>query len=250
MKKASRVSHKLPITPHPEWAQRFWNDLIPFKDRVVKHCYFQELAAGKLSLERCRRALINFYPLVESFPSLMALNLAKTRPGIAPGHVEAKNWLIENIKVEQVHADWFCDWAKGFGCSQDQLYQALPSPQMDAINHYLWRINTYGTLAEGIGATNLAIEWATGEWARSVDGGLRSYGDQGLADVNERTMAWVQAHAAYDDQHPYEAMELIKLCAVTQEEQQQTLAATKRAFEYYLLALDFCYEPSPGVSAS
>jgi pyrroloquinoline quinone (PQQ) biosynthesis protein C len=239
----SKSKRKLEITAHPEWAERFWDGLVPFKDRVAQHRYFQELGAGKLSLERFRRGLIDFYPLVESFPRYMALNLAKTRPGVAPGNAEAKNWLIENIKVEQRHADWWCDWAHGFGCSPEDLYNAHPSTLMDAINHYLWNINTYGSLAEGLGATNLAIEWATGEWTAKVGAGVRSYAQQGLARVDERTMSWLQAHATYDDEHPYEAMELIKLCAVTEEERRKTFVATKRGLEYYLLALDDCYQP-------
>jgi pyrroloquinoline quinone (PQQ) biosynthesis protein C len=247
MQKVSRAKQKLEITTHPEWAQRFWDSLVPLKDRVAHHRYFQEMAAGKLAIERFRRGLIDFYPLVESFPRYMALNLVKTRPGVFPGHEETKNWLIENIKVEQKHADWWCDWAHGFGCPRDELQRARPSPLMDAINHYLWHVNTHGTLVEGIGATNLAIEWATGEWTASVVAGIRLYADHGLAEVNQRTLAWLQAHAAYDDEHPYEAMELIKLCAVTEEERQKAFAATRRGLEYYLLALDDCYQPWVGI---
>ena len=40
-----------------------------------------------------------------------------------------------------------------------------------------------------------------------------------------------------------EAMEIIKLCATTPEEQHKSFAATKRGLEYYLLAIDDCYEP-------
>jgi hypothetical protein len=33
-------ANKIEITPHPPWAQTFWNDLESFKNRVVKHTYF------------------------------------------------------------------------------------------------------------------------------------------------------------------------------------------------------------------
>jgi pyrroloquinoline quinone (PQQ) biosynthesis protein C len=61
-------------------------------------------------------------------------------------------------------------------------------------------------------------------------------------------MAWLDAHATYDDEHPYEAMELIKLCAATEDERDKTLRATRRGLEYYALALDDCYEPFTGVN--
>lgn len=243
MRKVPRVKPKISITPHPEWARKFWEELVPLKDRIVHHPCFQEMSAGTLSLERFRRGLVGFYPLVENFPKFMALNLTKTLSGIAPGHIDAKYWLIENIAVEQTHADWWCHWAQGFGCSLEELPKTTPSPFMDAINHYLWHINTYGSLAEGLGATNIAVEWATGEWTGRVLNGVRSYAADEDIEISERTMAWLEAHAEYDDHHGHEAMELVKLCATTPEEQRKAFLATKRGIEYYLAALDDCYEP-------
>jgi pyrroloquinoline quinone (PQQ) biosynthesis protein C len=55
-------------------------------------------------------------------------------------------------------------------------------------------------------------------------------------------LEWVSAHASYDDKHPDEALEIIKAFATTKEEQEKVKQATKRALEYYALALDACYE--------
>lgn len=236
-----KTFQKIKITTHPEWAQKFWDNLIPIKDKVAHHPYFKEIQAGKLPVKLGQRGLIDFYPLVENFPKFMALNLAKVKRG-EPGHLEAKYWLIQNIKVEQNHADWWHFWANGFHVSDDQLKNAKPSPLMDAINYYLWFINTYGSISEGIAATNLAVEWATGEWTISIIDGVKSYAKQGLGNIDEKTMSWLNAHASYDDAHPYEAMEIIKLCARTASEQEKALNAAKRSLEYYLLALDDCYQ--------
>lgn len=233
---------KLELTPHNDWAQAFWDELVPWKDRVVQHPLFVEMAAGTLPLENFRRALLNFYPLIESFPKYMALNLAKTRPGVFPGHEEAKNWLIDNIKVEQRHAYWFQDWAGGFGITPQELAVVQPRAGSDAVNNYLWKVDTYGSLAEGLSATNLAIEWATGEWTVSVVKGMQHYAERGEAVVNRHTMAWLRAHASYDDAHPHEAMELIKRLCVTVEDQEKALFAARRGLEYYVLALDDCYQ--------
>jgi len=231
---------KIEITPHPEWAQQFWDELVPLKDRIVGHTFFQAVGAAELPLERCRTALVSFYRLVENFPKYMSLNLAKTAPGEKPGHYESKRWLIHNTYLEMLHADLWRDWAIGFGCTDDELDKVSPSPAQDAINHYLWSVNTYGSLVEGIGATNLAIEWPTGEWTKQLLPSAKYYDERGIAEISPRTMAWLEAHASYDDEHPYEAMELIKRCAVTDEDRQKALAATKRGMEYYLLALDDC----------
>jgi pyrroloquinoline quinone (PQQ) biosynthesis protein C len=230
--------YRLEITPHPPWAQAFWDELLPLKDRVVNHPFFLKISTGELPIEQCRRGLVHFYRVVENFPKYMALNLAKTTPKLRPGHAEAKAWLIHNIYVERSHADLWREWAEGFGCTGEQLDRAVPSPVMDALHNYLWRIGTHGSLAEGIGATNLAVEWPTGEWAPHLLEAAQLYGKRGLADVTPQSMAWLEAHATYDDVHPYEAMELIKRCAVTVEDRQLALDAACRGLQYYLLALD------------
>ncbi len=240
--RAANYKKALEITPHSAWAQAFWDELVPLKDKVVHHPLFVEMAGGSLTLPRFRSALLNFYPLVENFPKYMGLNLAKTRPGRLPGHEEAKNWLIGNIKIEQRHAYWYQDWAMGFGLTLHDLEFVDPPAAMDAVNHYLWSIGRQATLEEGIAATNLAIEWATGEWSQSVVKGMKAYEEQGVATINRHSMAWLRAHASYDDDHPHEAMELIKLICVDEEARDRAHRAAFKGLEYYIHALDYCYE--------
>lgn len=232
---------KVDITPHPAWAEKFWNDLVPLKDAIARHPLFEEMAAGNLSPARFGLALLYFYPLVGNFPNY-SLTLAKTRDVSQPGILAARDWLMGNIRIEQRHLYWYRDWAAGFGISGEQLDSVCPPAAMDAVNHYLWNINQRASVAEGIAATNLAIEWATGDRTRSVVKGMRCYAERGEANIDRRTMAWLRAHAHYDDAHPYEAMELVKrLCGSDTGQQAHAFAAARRGMEYYLLALDACY---------
>mgnify|MGYP003114593396 FL=1 len=237
----ARYKEALTLTEHAPWAQRFWDALVPLKDRVARHPLFVEMGDGSLSLGRFRDALLHFYPLVEHFPKYMGLALAKTRPGLYPGHEETKNWLIGNIKIEQRHAYWYQDWAAGFGLDTERLECTRPPAAMDAVNQFLWATGHQGTLEESIAATNLAIEWATGEWSQRVVSGMKHYAEQGSANINRHTMAWLRAHASYDDAHPHEAMELVKRLATDQPARQRAFAAAQRGLEYYVLALDDCY---------
>tara|TARA_Y100001934_G_scaffold275077_1_gene368743 strand:+ start:254 stop:991 length:738 start_codon:yes stop_codon:yes gene_type:complete len=240
--RAAHYKKGLELTDHTPWTQAFWDDLVPLKNRVVEHPVFVEMGAGTLSLPRFRCALLNFYPLVENFPKYMGLNLAKTQPGRHPGHEECKNWLISNIKIEQRHAYWYQDWAMGFGLTLEDLEWVEPPAAMDAVNHYLWSIGRQASLEEGIAATNLAIEWATGEWSQSVVKGMQHYQENGVATINRHSMAWLRAHASYDDAHPHEAMELIKLICVDKDSRERAFAAAVKGLEYYVLALDYCYQ--------
>lgn len=232
----------LELTEHPAWAKAFWAALEPLKQQVAGHPLFNRMAAGELDVACFRHALLNFYPLVANFPHYMALTLARAVAIRQPGVSETRDWLIGNIRVEQRHLYWYRDWAIGFGVGMEALDQVEPPPAMDAVNHYLWHMNQRAPLADSIAATNLAIEWATGEWSAKVVHGMRAYANAGLATIDRRSMAWLRAHAHYDDMHPHEAMELIKrLCGDDEPAQQSALRAAKRGIQYYLLALDDCY---------
>ena len=153
----------LEITPHSGWAQAFWDDLVPVKERVSHHPLFIDMANGKLSLACFRLALLNFYPLVAHFPSYMALALSKATDFTQPGVTESRDWLIQNIKIEERHLNWYREWAVGFGLTVDELDRVTPPVEMNAVNHFLWNMNYRSSLAECLAATNLAIEWATGD---------------------------------------------------------------------------------------
>ncbi|MBT3185644.1 MAG: iron-containing redox enzyme family protein [Nitrospina sp.] len=213
--------------------------LLPIKKKVVHHEVFELMGQGELPLKEFRKTLLNFYPLVENFPKFMALNLAKTRCH-KPGHEEAKQWLIANIAVEQNHAKWYRGWAEGFGISEEEITHVKPTPAMEAVVNYLWKTNEMSTVPVCFSATNVGIEWATGEWSKKVEAGVKSYLDKGLIDGNRKIMAWLKAHTNYDDKHPYEAMELVLGCAENETELNDSLEAAERSLEYYKIALDDC----------
>lgn len=243
LKEKTIYSDELEITPHTAWSQIFWDELTPAKNRVSEHPLFKNMADGSLSLVCFQHALLNFAPLVLHFPSYMALSLSKAIGFHQPGITEARNWLIQNIKVEERHLAWYRDWATGFGLTAEALDTVCPPPAMDAVNHYLWSVGHRGSLAEGIAATNLAIEWATGDWSKQVYKGIQAYQDHPDIHINKRTLAWLRAHSMYDDMHPYEAMELVKrLCDHDATLQQKALQAAKQGLAYYELALDDCYK--------
>lgn len=120
--------------------------------------------------------------------------------------------------------------------------EIFPPIQMDAVNNYLWRICSHGTLAEGISAANYAIEGATGEWTKKANKSLTKYYNRKGYKINKKTLEWVTAHSSYDDRHPEQALEIIKAYAATPKEQEQVREAAKRSLEYYALALEACYD--------
>lgn len=238
-----QVDSSLKINPHNAWSQKFWDDLTPYKNRISEHPFFVNMASGQLTVKSFRYALLYFYPLVAHFPSFMALALAKATHFSESGVPETRDWLIQNIKVEERHLNWYRDWAGGFGIAVAELDSVKPSAAMNAVNHFLWNINTRASLCESLAATNLAIEWATGDWSSRVYKGIQAYTVHPEVSINKRTIAWLRAHAHYDDLHPYEAMELIKrLTDGSPALQQRAFNAAKEGLAYYEMALDACYK--------
>lgn len=231
------------ISPHPQWVKDLIKFIKPDYDRVVNHQLFNDINSRKLSKKQFQGALINFYPLINSFPQYMALSLTKVPAENSKWSKKTRCWLINNIHQEHLHTDWWRQFAAGFGVPLELLDKEItPPPQMDAINNYLWRICTYGSLIESISAANFAVEGPTGEWTKKVSEGIKNYGDIDGIEINEKTLQWITAHAHYDDRHPEEALEIIKAYAITSDEQEKVKQVTKRALEYYALALDTCYE--------
>jgi len=231
------------ITAHPEWMIDLLKYLEPFKRKVINHKVFRDINSQKLTVKQFKGALINFYPLIEDFPKYMALNLAKVPPGNATANRRTRYWLMTNINQERLHAGWWREFAFGFGLPKNTLEKEVsPPPQMDAINNYLWRICTYGSLAEGIAAANYAVEGPTGEWTKGINAGIQQYSGMDGVNLNAKSLEWITAHAKYDDHHPEEALELIKAYAITRKDQEKVGHAMQRSLEYYALALDCCYK--------
>jgi len=128
------ASMKIEITAHPAWVEELVAFLEPYGQRITQHEFFGAMADGSLGLERWQRALVHFYPLIETFPQYMALNLAKVPAGSSIWNNRARHWLILNIGQERVHANWWKQWAKGFGVPGDMLEQEVhPPASMDAM---------------------------------------------------------------------------------------------------------------------
>lgn len=234
---------RMEITPNPDWVLELQQRLLPTIQGIVDGNLFREMADGTLTMKRFRGALLYFYPLIENFPKYMGLTLSK----IPEGDIQRNNlvceWLLENMNIERRHANWYRQWALSFGVSGRDINRPVTPPaQMDAVNNYLWHVVSHGNLVEAIAAVNFGIEGPTGIWSKNVERNIRTYEGRPGVKFGKDTLLWLKAHAAYDDRHPEEALEIMKLFALTKAEQAKAAAAAQRSLEYYALAADYCYE--------
>jgi pyrroloquinoline quinone (PQQ) biosynthesis protein C len=226
---------------HPNWIRILLRDSQLYWDRITRSALFTNIANGTLPVEGVRFAIKNFYPVIESFPQYLGLMLGKAPQGQSKAAAAARQWVLENLHVEQRHAAWFVDLAAGFGLARSDFANPIvPPPEMDAINNYLWRICAQGTFVECLGAVNFAMEGPTADWTRFTRDGFRTYDGRHGVKFSARTMAWVDAHAVYDDDHVEGALRLMGLLAKTPTEQNAASAAALRSLQYYVMAIEHC----------
>jgi pyrroloquinoline quinone (PQQ) biosynthesis protein C len=223
------------LTPHPSWILELRQHIEPAWNAILNCRLIREASTGTLSLPQMRAWLLQLYPFIETFPKWIALNIPKTQDSMSRGY------LIDNVRVEKRHADQWIHMAQGFGLKRHDLYTVKPLAEVDALTHWLWSINTQGTLAEAVAATNYAIEGITKDIAVITVKGFPHYEGVDGVHLDRKAYWWMEAHARYDDLHPQQALEIIKLYATTKELQNRVTFVTQRSLEYMLLAFETCY---------
>ena len=229
---------------YPQWAQQLIRDCSKSKRRVVGHEIYKRMRDNTLSSRAMRTYLIGGWPVVEQFSLYMGRNLGKTRYGHHPGEDMARRWLIRNIRVELNHADYWVNWARAHGVSLEELNaQDLPA-EFQALNDWCWHTCATDSLAVSMAATNYAIEGAVGEWAMAVCS-KDIYEESFPPEGRKRAMKWLKMHAQYDDEHPWEALEIVCTLAgmnPSQELIRQLRKAICKSYDYMYLFLLSCLQ--------
>ena len=229
---------------YPQWAQQLIRDCSESKRRAVGHEIYKRMRDNTLSPRAMRTYLIGGWPVVEQFSLYMGRNLGKTRYGRHPGEDMARRWLIRNIRVELNHADYWVYWARAHGVSLEELNaQDIPA-EFQALNDWCWHTCATDSLAVAMAATNYAIEGAVGEWAAAVCS-KNIYEESFPLEGRKRTMKWLKMHAQYDDEHPWEALEII--CTLAGMNPGQELIddlrkAICKSYDYMYLFLQSCLQ--------
>jgi len=196
------------IASYPAWTRELVEACSDSKQRIVKHELFKVMRDASLDAATARRFLIGVWPVIEQFPQYMAINLLKIRYGEHPGQEMARRYLIRNIRVEQSHADYWVAWAQASGVSMAELIEGKVPVGSMSLSHWCWHTCERESLAVAMAATNYAIEGATGEWASLVCS-RDDYEHSFAPESRKKAMRWLRLHAHYDDEHPWEALEII-----------------------------------------
>jgi len=228
------------VTSYPLWLQRVVQETCGDKSRVVHHPVFAMMRDATLPAAMLRQFLTGVWLTIERFPQFMAMNLQKIQFGDSAGARMARRYLIQNIRVEQKHADYWLASAEAGGLSLTDLRDAKNCAEQQALAHWCWYISAQPSLAVGVAATNYAVEGATGEWSCLVCS-KDAYERSLPQSCRVSAMRWLRVHAEYDDTHPWEALEIVATLLGNNPpaaEVDAIRAAVRASYSYMGLALD------------
>jgi pyrroloquinoline quinone (PQQ) biosynthesis protein C len=232
------------LSSYPHWTQDLVTACEPVKQSVVQHELWTLMRENRLDAVGTRDFMVGVWPVIERFPGYMALNLLKTRYGRSVGENMARRWLVRNIRVEQNHAEYWLNWAEGAGVSQDEVLNGGAPYGTDALSNWCEEVSRSGPLVAGMLATNYAVEGATGEWSQWVYES-EAYKESFPKAARAGSLRWLQLHAAYDDTHPWEALEIVCTLvgnAPRTDEVAYLQECVKRSYVSMRITLDRCLD--------
>jgi len=239
------------LASYPQWLQHVVRETNPDKERVVNHRLFTMMRDATLPLPQIQRFLSGIWLTVERFPQFMSMNLQKMHVGDSVGADMARRYLIQNIRVEQKHADYWLAWAHASGLTLADLQSASHCFEEQALAHWCWYVSAQPSLVVGIAATNYAVEGATGEWSNLVCS--KDNYAMSLPDSSRNSaMRWLRVHAEYDDTHPWEALDIIATLLGHEPPKAEIDAigsAIRTTFNYMELGADAVVKPREAENA-
>ena len=227
------------VSPHPEWIDALRQFIRPQWDALLNGDFAESAAATRLTVDELRGWMLQLYPFIHAFPKFLAEALIKVEDDYS------RMFLIDNIRVEKQHAEFWVWMGQGFGVTRREMMERAEGDKpilrdVQSLTDWLWYINTKGSLAEAVAATSFAIEGVTGDLTRKTLPGFEAYGKFPGVDMNSKPTRWMRTHAKYDDDHPQIALEIIKRYATTERLQQKVMLAARRS----LLLLDLAFNTS------
>jgi pyrroloquinoline quinone (PQQ) biosynthesis protein C len=230
------------LASYPQWAQDMVDACEATRQSVIRHELWDLMREVRLGRQGTRDFMAGIWPVIERFPGYMAHNLLKTQYGRSPGDNLARRWLVRNIRVEQNHAEYWLNWAEGAGVSREDMLYGERAPGTQVLAEWCEEVSRHDNLAAGIVATNYAVEGATGEWSQLIYDSA-SYAQSLPAPIRAQSLRWLQLHAAYDDTHPWEALEIVctlKGTAPAADEVDHLVECVKRSYIGMRILADRC----------
>ena len=202
------------LTPHPAWVEELDRALEPYRLAVLTTPVVEHSAENQLVEAWMQNFLVAFYPVIRDFPTWLQLLLDRSPP-------EGVRFFKDNIRVERRHDAMWRAMADGFRVPRHRFQRMEPElPAVREFHDFLTASCHGAAFAEAVAATNYAVE---GVAQRISEKALRGLGKN--EKIGPKGRWWLEEHAKYDDEHPIQALEIIKACVTRGDDPEAVTAA-------------------------
>jgi pyrroloquinoline quinone (PQQ) biosynthesis protein C len=205
-----------PAHSHPPWVAQLNATLEPLQDAILMTPVIEDASENRLDKHRIGEFLVAFYPVIRDFP--FWLHVLRDR---SPD--DGRPFFEDNIRVERRHEAMWRAMGESFGVSRDRFHAPESVREVDAFHEFLTAMCRDAAFGSAVSATNYAIE---GMAQRISEKALRGLSKN--EKIGPKGRWWLEEHAKYDDEHPVQALEIVKRC-VDRGESVDTV--TQAAFE-------------------
>lgn len=219
------------VTPHPNWVADLDAALDPSRVAILDTGVIVDASENRLVDGQIQNFLVAFYPIIRDFPQWLQLLLDRSPEA-------GKAFFRDDIRVEKRHdAMWR---AMGDGFSVPKTRFQTPEPMIAAVkafHAYLTEMCRSATFGAAVSATNYAVEGVAQKISEKALRGLAKN-----EKIGPRGRWWLEEHAKYDDEHPIQALEIIKTCVKRGEAPQHVTEAAVKSLGLMKNAMVACYD--------
>jgi pyrroloquinoline-quinone synthase len=160
---------------------------------LLKHPFYQDWQAGKLSRESLQLYAAQYYRHVEAFPQHLSVLAARADESLKPVVMEN---LAEELNPEGPHPKLWRDFAETLGVSEDDVVDSPSLPGTQHVVHKFREICAKRTVAEAVAAL-YAYEAQVPEIATTKIDGLKKF----YGVTEPKGLAYFEVHEEADKIH-------------------------------------------------
>jgi len=197
---------------------------------LLKHPFYQEWAAGKLTLEDLRRYAAQYYAFESNFP--IFLSAIHSRCPVP----EVRQVILSNLWDEEHgqrnHAALWIQFAEGLGMDKASVKRAEPYPETRRLVEFYRNIAAHASFQEGLAAVYAYESQVPQVATKKIEGLRQFYGFQ-----DGKAMEFFDLHSSLDVEHSQaEALAVGEHTKPTQEPAVE--AALEKALDSWWSFLD------------
>ena len=220
------------VTPHPAWVAQMDVALDPTREAILNTRVIVDASENQLVEGMTQNFVVTFYPIIRDFPWWLQLLLDRSPE-------DGATFFQDNIRVEKRHDAMWRAMGDGFGVPRERFQIVEPMiREVEGFHGHLTEMCRSAAFGTAVSATNYAVEGMAQKISAKALQGLSKN-----EKIGPRGRWWLEEHAKYDDEHPIQALEIIKGCVKRGESARTVTEAAKKSLLLMKDAMVAAYAP-------